>query len=365
MNVVFCGGGTIGHINPAIALAEEFKKNQSESKITFIVRRGGSENDVLKKRNESICEINICGLKRKFTLDNFKCIKNAFNAIKESKTILEGIAPDCVIGTGGYVCWPVIKAASSLNIPTFIHESNIYPGLVTKLLSSECDKVFLCAEETKKFLWKRGNYCVTGNPLLTAYAKTSRNDARTRLHLKKNDRLIVSFGGSIGAEKINDTVLEVMRSYSQKAENIHHIHATGKRLYEETVKKWKTTSSDRCTIVPYIENMPLLLRAADLVICRAGAMTLSEISAVGAPSVVIPSPHVANNHQYKNAKILNDKGAIVLLEEKNLTPASLLEKIDLVLSNDELRNSMSKRIKPLHKTDSSKIIYQEITESLK
>lgn len=365
MNIIFCGGGTSGHIMPAIAIAEIFEEKTPGSKITFIVRRNGKENDVLKKRNKTIREIEIMGLKRKLTLENFARVKKAFSAVKDCQKIIDELRPDCIIGTGGYVCWPMLTAGKKRKIPIFLHESNIYPGLVTKLLSAKCDKVFLSSEETKKFLPKRGRYSVVGNPLLKEYSQNTRKSARLKLALKPQDRLIVSFGGSIGAEKLNDVIIGMMKEYSSKEKNIKHIHATGARLYNESLKKWSFSEKGNCTLLPYIENMPTLLWAADLVICRAGAMTISEISAAGAPSIVIPSPHVAGNHQYKNAKILSDKNAIIMLEEKDLTLQNLLEKAKNILQDNTAKHRLSCAIKDIGNSNSADLIYREVKNLLK
>ena len=365
MNIFFCGGGTSGHIMPAVAIAEKFEEKDPDTKITFIVRRGGKENDVLKKRNKAIREIDIMGLKRKITLENFERVKKAFSAVKECQKIIDELRPDCIIGTGGYVCWPMLIAGRRRRIPTFLHESNIYPGLVTKLLSTKCDKVFLSNAETKKILPRHGNYSVVGNPLLKEYSQTSRKSARTSLHLKPQEKLIVSFGGSIGAEKLNDIIIDVMKEYSSKEKNVKHIHATGARLYNESLKKWNLPDNDNCTLLPYIENMPTILWAADLVICRAGAMTISEISATGAPSIVIPSPHVAGNHQYKNAKILSDKNAIIMLEEKDLTAQNLLEKAKSILEDNTAKQGLSRAIKSIGNSNSADLIYNEVKNHLK
>ena len=365
MNIVFCGGGTAGHIIPAIAISEKIEEKEPESKITFIVRRGGKENETLKKRNKTIREIEIMGLRRKITFDNLRRAKMALSAIKECEKILKEINPDCIVGTGGYVCWPVITAGAKLNIPTFLHESNIYPGLTTRLLSRKCNIVFLSSDETKTFLSKRTNFSVVGNPLLKEYLQDTRKNARTKLGLKPHEKLIVSFGGSIGAEKINEVMIDVMREYTSKDKDIKHIHATGARLFEDSLKRLNPADNGNCKLLPYIENMPLLLWAADLVICRAGAMTISEISATGTPALTIPSPHVSGNHQYKNAKVLSDKGAIIMLEEKHLTTQTLIKKMKSILEDKKLNQSLSQKIKAFKNLASADLIYSEIKKHLK
>ena len=359
MRLLLCGGGTAGHVTPALVVAEEMKRRFPGTKILFIGRQGGNENEAVKKAGIELKTINIQGLKRKLTIENVKRLKLAVKARKEAERIIEKFKPDVILGTGGYVCWSVISAGKKLNIPTAIHESNAYPGLTTKLLASKCDIVFLGREEAKSYLTKRAKIKVVGNPVSPDFTKLSHEEARNKLGIRSDEIFILSFGGSIGADKLNQVVIDVMQNHTAKDRNIKHIHATGKRYFDGHITTAKL-SDNRCKILPYIENMPTMLRAADIVICRCGAMTLAEISAVGVAAILIPSPNVSGNHQYKNAKHLSERGAASLIEEKNLTKKQLWDSI-LELKNDKNgRKNRAKKILNYSTPDAAKRIADEL-----
>ena len=359
MRLLLCGGGTAGHITPALVVAEKMKTRFPDTKILFIGRQGGNENEAVKKAGIELKTIDIQGLKRKLTIENVKRLKLAVKARKEAERIIEDFKPDVILGTGGYVCWPVISAGKKLNIPTAIHESNAYPGLTTRLLASKCDIVFLGREEAKAYLTKRAKIKVVGNPVSREFTKLSHEEARKKLGIRSDEIFILSFGGSVGADKLNRVVIEVMQNHTAKDSNIKHIHATGKRYFDShntTAKLY----DNRCKILPYIDNMPTMLRAADIVICRCGAMTLAEISAVGVAAILIPSPNVSGNHQYKNAKQLSERGAASLIEEKNLTEKLLWDSI-LELKNDKNgRKNRAKKILNYSTPDAAKRIADEL-----
>ena len=227
MRLLLCGGGTAGHISPAIAVAEELKRLYPKSDILFVGRDGGRENDEIEKRGFKLKTIKIEGLRRSISFDNIRRIIKAIEAINESRNIIENFRPDVILGTGGYVCYPVITAGKKLKIPIAIHESNMSAGLTTKMLASKCNRVFLGNSQTKKQL-KSGTHAVTvGNPVLSDFGRLSRADARKRLGVSPSEFFILSFGGSIGSEKMNDTLIDVMNDFSSKDNRIRHIHATG------------------------------------------------------------------------------------------------------------------------------------------
>ena len=247
-----------------------------------------------------------------------------------------------------------------MNIPSAIHESNYIPGLTTKLLARKCDTVFLNNYDTKKYLPESVRTVVSGTPLLLSFLNNDRNEARRKLEIKSDEILIVSFGGSIGSEKMNETLVEIIRRYSSKDKSIKHIHATGQAHYKRITEKYMPNEKTGCKIVPYINNMPTVLHAADIVICRCGAITLSELQAVGVSSILIPSPNVTANHQLKNAKSLSDIDAAVLIEEKNLTYESLKCAIDELKNDENGRKKRAKTIKSLSSEKASKIIVNEL-----
>lgn len=365
MKIVLSGGGTAGHVHPALAIAEALLASAESCEITFIGRRGGKENAPMKSVATNLYEIEIYGIKRSLSPKNLKSLFCAVRARGEAKRILKAVKPDIVLGTGGYVCWPVLSAAASLGIPTLIHESNASAGLATKAIYKKCDKVLINYPETEKQLKGAKEIITVGNPLRRDFYSVNRQSARRALGLCERDVFILSFGGSLGAEAINTAATELLKSYSSKAPRIKHIHATGRANYSDNLHGEYSRERNGCRILPYIDNMPTLLHAADIVICRAGAVTLSEISAVGAAAILIPSPNVTDNHQYKNAKILSDSGAAIIIEEKDLTCGLLLEKVKLLSENPEDRKRLSKCIEKFAKRDSTDKILKIIKNSAK
>ncbi len=362
MRILLCGGGSVGHISPALAIAEAIKQKNENTEFIFVSREGGCENDVIKKSGIKLSTIKIEGIERRLTTKNIKRIKLALRAINKAIKITKEFSPDAVVVTGGYVSWPIAKAAIKLKIPLILHESNAYPGLVTRLISSKCNLVLLNTEETKKYIRKSTKTLVVGNPIRADFFKQTRNKARKKLNLNKNDLLLLSFGGSIGAEKINETIIPIIENYSVNTKNLHHIHATGKKHFSKIKKEDLKAGKNGCKIVPYIDDMPTLLWASDIVICRSGAMTIAELSAVGAASILIPSEHVTDNHQYKNAKVLSEQSACILIEEKNLTEEQLATKISLLINDVEARTMLSERIKKYAKRNASAMCADSIIE---
>lgn len=356
MNILLCGGGTAGHINPAIAIAEEIKSTQRNANILFVGRSGGFENNLIEKAGFMIKTIDIRGLKRGFSPENVKRVYLALEARKKAKKIIDEFKPDVILGTGGYVCWPVVSAGADMGIPTAIHESNYVPGLTTKLLAKKCNVIFINNEGTKQYLPKKAQTIVSGTPLLKGFSKVNRKQARQMLGINENEFFIASFGGSIGSEKMNETILEIMKNYSSKQKNIKHLHATGQKHYEAIRKDHIFDKGGGCDILPYIHNMSTVLSAADIVITRCGAITLSEIASVGVAPILIPSPNVTGNHQFKNAKMLEEKGCATLIEEKNLSYESLKKAIDELKNDENERKKKAKNIKATFAANSAKTI---------
>ena len=358
MKLLLCGGGTAGHITPAIAVAEEITSSYADSEVLFIGREGGSENQLITKAGFKYHTINVQGIKRSISPENFKRVLNAIKSISKAKEIIKKYKPDVILGTGGYVCWPVIIAGKKLGIPTAIHESNIIPGLTTKLLSKKCDKVFINNDETKKHLNCEEKILTVGNPLRKNFLKKDRAESRKKLGLSENDFLIISFGGSIGSEKMNEIIIDVIKNYSSNEKDIVHIHAVGSR-HKELIKEVKFPLG-RCKIIPFIDDMSTAMRAADLVICRCGAMTLSEICEVGVTPILIPSPNVTANHQYLNGKHLETVGGAILTEEKNLSTKELISSIKTIKIDKIGRKSRAKTLKSLSTPNSAKTIVNQL-----
>ena len=363
MNILICGGGTAGHITPGIAIAKEIKQKSRQNRVLFIGRQDGAENELISNAGFPYTTLDIHGLYRRFTIKNIDVLQKAVNAKREAKKIIKAFSPDAIIGTGGYVCWPVLNAGYSMNIPIFIHESNIYPGLTTRLLSKKCNKVFLYSEDSAKYLPKKTKYSVVGNPIPKDFFITKKDEARRQLGIKKDDVFILSFGGSLGAEKINEAILNFMKIYSVKQSKIHHIHATGKAHYSPAFNTKKLTENN-CMIVPFLNEMYKYMKAADIVICRSGAMTLTELSACATAAILIPSPNVSDNHQYKNAMTFAEKNAAIVIPENELCEKRLVKETTSLVNNSSKRQEMSKCIELFAKKDVEKSIFNEIVAIL-
>ena len=366
MRILFTGGGTGGHVYPAIAIANTIKARFPEAEIAFVGTSRGIENKICKKEGFPIYHVEIMGFKRSLAPSNIKAFYYAVTAPKKAKKIIDEFKPDAVIGTGGYVCWPTCAAAAKEGIPTLLHESNARPGLAVKRLESVVDKILLNFSECAEYIGEeyRDKAVTVGNPLRKGFSAISREEARSLLGITDPaQRVILSYGGSRGAGKINETVVEFMKEYAPKNPNVLHIHATGeigKAYFKEKFKEYGLENQSNVKVYDYIDDMPIKMAAADVVICRAGAMTVSEVALMGKAAIFIPSPNVTNNHQYKNAKVLADKQAAVVIEEKDLTADLLCQRADELLKDDEARERMVERAVTFSDPNANKKIYDEI-----
>jgi UDP-N-acetylglucosamine--N-acetylmuramyl-(pentapeptide) pyrophosphoryl-undecaprenol N-acetylglucosamine transferase len=367
MRVLMTGGGTGGHVNPALAIAQTIKENEPDSEIAFVGTPHGIENKLVPKAGYELYHVDIQGLKRSLSLDNVKTLYLTVQSVHRAKKLVREFAPDIVIGTGGYVCYPVVKAAAALGVPTALHESNAVAGVAVKMLAHVVDRIFLNFEETAQSLEScKDKLLRVGNPLLGSFKKIDANEAKAKLDLPEGTKtLLLTYGGSMGAEKLNDAVLEVMAEYTSKHPETYHIHATGAIEWEAASAKYREMGLDACPNIDlreYIYNMPEVMAAADLIICRAGAMTVSELAMSEKAAIFIPSPNVTNNHQYKNAKVLCDAEAAEMIEENALDSGALCGMVTKLLSPEcaERRAEMGKRISDFAVRDANKLIYKEI-----
>lgn len=364
MRVIMTGGGTGGHVNPAIAIANTIKANEPGSEILFVGTERGIENKLCAAEGYPIEHVNIMGFSRSISPRNIKAAYLAAVSPMRAKKIVKRFKPDIVIGTGGYVCWPVLVAASRLGVPTAVHESNAFPGVAVKKLQPYVDRVMLNFAESEKYLSAKEKIIHVGNPLRTSFGTLSRDEARKKLEIDgKYKYFILSYGGSMGAEKLNDAVLEFMRDFGTKHPEVLHVHASGAIEKEAASAKFREYGLDgfeNLKLVEYIYDMPLRITAADIVISRAGAMTVSELAMMKKASIMIPSPNVAENHQYKNAKVIADAGGCLLIEEKDLVRGALGEAVSGLLSDDAGRARMGEAISHFVNTDANKLIYDEI-----
>lgn len=372
VKILFACGGTAGHINPAIAVAELIRKKRPSSKILFAGNPDGMEARLVREAGFDFTPIHVKGFQRQL---NFRNIKNNVRAVAylttataRAKKIITDFAPDVVMGTGGYVSGPVVREAAKLGVKTVTHEQNAFPGVTTKLLSRYVDKILLAVEQAKQYLKPDGTYVVTGNPVREDIIFANREQARKALGVGQRV-CILSFGGSNGARAINEAIAKLMAWHCKQGE-IYHIHATGaygvdllpQLLLREGVADYKQFAS--LDIREYISDMPLCLAAADLVISRAGALTLSELQAAGKASVLIPSPNVAENHQYHNAMVLANAGAACVIEEKELTGEKLVEVVKDLIADKEKLHQLGRNAAGMAILDANERIYQEITALL-
>lgn len=360
MKIVVSGGGTGGHIYPALALIREIQKENKDAEFLYIGTEKGLESKLVRMENIPFKSIHITGFKRKLSLENIKTILRFFKGVQDSKRMLKEFKADVVVGTGGYVCGPVVYAAAKLGIPTIIHEQNSVPGLTNKFLSRYVDRVAICFEEAKLF-FPQEKVVLTGNPRASEVLNQDGIKGRLSAGLNVKDRTVLIFGGSRGARPINEAVLKSLTEFSQKPYQILYI--TGDVHYDEVRKEVDLNGNPKNVIIkPFIHNMPEILAGIDLTVARAGATTLAELTSLGIPSILIPSPYVTNNHQEKNARALSDHGAAELLLEKNLTSPRLIEEIDKIMLSEKKIISMKQASKNLGIPDAAMKLYQLMKE---
>lgn len=371
MRVLITGGGTGGHVNPALAIANTIKQNDPDAVIAYVGTKRGIENKLVPKAGYPMYYVDVKGIKRSLSPSNIKAAYLAMTSPIKAKKIIREFKPDIVVGTGGYVSWPVVKAASQMGIPTALHESNAIAGVAVKMLQKSVDRIYLNFEKTGESLTcDRAKLMKVGNPILGGFSSMTREEARAKLGIPdKYKYVILSYAGSMGAEKVNDAVLCLMREFTAKHPEVYHIHATGSIELDLCTSQFKEMGLDKCEnieLCEYIYDMPVRMAAADITINRAGAMTISELAATGKCSIFIPSPNVAENHQYKNAKVLSDAGAAALFEEKDLVDGAkpLIEEVEKLLSDggEKLRAERSEKIRQFAVSDANKLIYNDLVK---
>ena len=371
LKVILTGGGTGGHVNPALAIADVIKTHEPDADIIFIGTKKGIENRLVGKEGYKIRHVEARGFDRGHKLSP-KNLLSAWYFVAspvKAKRIIKEFKPDIVIGTGGYVCYAPLKAAAKLGIPTAVHESNATPGLAVRLLQQDIDKILLNFAESSERIEAKDKVSVVGNPVRGSFGKYTKEEARRELNIDGSYKhVILSFGGSLGAPAINRAALEIMDKFVKNRHDVLHIHATGKERYEEFEKEFVKMGLNECKniqISDYVYDMPKKLAAADLVISRAGAMTVTEMARMKKPCIMIPSPYVAENHQYKNAKVLADAEAVRLIEEKELDSLSIAEETESLLLDAGALERMSRNIFKFAGEDACELIYREIKSLIK
>ncbi len=372
MRVLISGGGTGGHINPALAIANMLREKTPDAVIEYVGTKKGLETKLVPREGYKLHTVKVRGFSRSLSPVNIDAAIKAVTSVWEAKKIIKDFKPDIVIGTGGYVCWPVLKAAAKMGIPTCVHEQNAVVGMTVKMLTKYVDKVMISFEASRSAFDCPEKLVLTGNPIKSEMLKLTREEARRTLGYEEETPMILSYGGSLGAEKVNENVLAVIESFSEK-NDVYHVHATGRAAWplahEQLLARGYKDFGDyvekgKVTVREYIYNMPELMAASDVVISRAGAMTLSELAAMGKAAVIIPSPNVTNNHQYKNAAVLEKAGAAVLIEEKALTPESLEKELCSLIGDRKKLDSLRLNIRSFAVLDSLERIGGVVDELL-
>ena len=361
--ILFATGGTGGHINPALAVAGYIRENYPQAEILFVGTADRMEAQLVPAAGYDFKTIEIQGFSRELNFEglkhNIKTVNLLFKSEGQAKKIIEDFKPDVVIGFGGYVSGPVLSVAARMGISTAVHEQNAFPGVTNKNLAKKVDVVMLTAPEAEKLLKPKNPCVVTGLPIRGEIISANKEFARAEMKLDSRP-LILSMGGSLGARAINEAVKYLILHRFEK-KDCYYLHATGKAgasMIDDIGKDVDLNANPQIMLREYINDMDRCLAAADLVVCRAGASSLSEIQALGKPSILVPYPYAAENHQYYNAKTMSDRDAAILIEEKDFTGERLLSEVEKLLSKPERLKKMGENARAMAILDAS----QRITE---
>lgn len=362
MKIVLTGGGTGGHIYPALAIGRYCQRQRPGTELHYIGSETGLEKEIVGKEGIPFESIHISGFRRKLSAENLKTVWRFLKAVSRSRQLLKRYKPDVVVGTGGYVCGPVIYAAAKLGIPTLIHEQNVVPGLTNKFLSRYASTIAVSFPGSESNFPRARRAVYTGNPRATEVVNADPKEGWNRFGLPERTPLVVMVGGSRGARALNESMVDLTRFLNQ-FENVHFLYVTGKPYYEDTVRRIEDMHGEipeQLTIVPYADRFPEVLAASSLVISRSGASSIAEITALGIPSIQIPSPNVTNNHQEANARQLVNEGAAEMILERDLEGEALYRKIQSIIQDPIRKEYMSNQAKKLGRPDASRAIYDEL-----
>lgn len=370
MKVVIAAAGTGGHINPGIAIANQIKEKNPDAEIVFIGTNRGLENDLVPRAGYQLKTIEAYGLQKEISIRNLRNVIKTFQSKKDIQKYFDEFQPDVVIGTGGYICVPVFAVATKMHLPTILHESNAFPGRAVKMYAKKVSCVLVGFSDTKEFLKKVDHVVVTGNPTKVKKKMISPEEKKSILELMgiKNDLpIVLVFGGSQGAKRINDAVFGLI--HEKKNEKYQIIWATGPKQYDEIKEMFEKENENinhimNSKIVPYIYNMEELMNLADLLVCRSGAMTITEVANVGKPAIFIPLPSRMANRQEDNARVLEKIGAAKMILNDELNSENLAKEIDSIVLDPEKREKMGKKATKISIEGVEEKIYQEIEKSL-
>ena len=353
MRVVIVAGGTGGHIYPAIAIMNKIKEMEKSSEFLYIGTTDRMEKDIIPKLGIKFVGIEMSGLNRKNIFSNISVLKKYNAAVKKAMKVISEFKPDVVVGAGGYITAPVLYAAHKLKVPVLIHEQNSIPGVSNKFISNFADKICVSLPNSLN-LFPKNKVVYTGNPRSEEIMNVKKKSKKT-LGFDENKKLVVVVMGSLGSTTMTQKIKELIPAFKDKDYQVLII--TGKKYYND----YKDINiSDNVKIVPFMDDLICLLKDSDLIVSRAGASTIAEITAIGLPAILVPSPYVTNNHQYKNAKELEDKGACIIVSEDDFSKDKIILEIDKLFDNKDLYENMVNNSKSLGISDSATRIYNEI-----
>ena len=366
MRAIIAAAGTAGHINPGIAIANKIKEQEKDSEIIFIGTTRGLENDLVPRAGYKLKTVDAYGLSKKISVDNLKKMYKTYKGISEATKIIEEFKPDVVIGTGGYICGPVVMAANKSNVPVVLHESNAFPGKAVKMLSNKANTVLISFEDARERLPKANKVVYTGTPTKIEkkeYGINEKANIIKQIGLSETKPIVLIFGGSQGAQKINEAILNIIKEKLNS--NYQIMWATGPKQYDvikEELEKNRININhiENTKIVPYIYNMEEVMNVSDVIVARSGAMTIAEISNLGKPSILIPLPNVSGDHQLYNAKVLESVGAAKIILNDKLEASNLNDAIQEIVLDKAKIKSMQEKALTKAAYDVENKIYQEI-----
>ena len=353
MKVIVVAGGTGGHIYPAIAIINKIKEKEPSSEFLYIGTTDRMEKDIIPKLDIPFVGIEMSGLNRKNPFSNVSVCHKFLKAVRKSKNIIKDFQPDVVVGAGGYITAPVLYAANKCHVPTLIHEQNSIPGLSNKFISSFSNRICVSLPHSLE-LFPKDKVCYTGNPRSEEILKVEKL-SREEIGFSKNKKLVIVVMGSLGSTTMTEKIKELIPNFNNKDYQVLII--TGKKYYDDYKD---IVVSRNVKIVPFMDILINLMKDSDLIVSRAGASTIAEITAIGLPAILVPSPYVTNNHQYKNAKELEDAGACVIVTEDDFSSKTIIQEIEDLLDHPDKYEKMSKQSRQLGIDDSATRIYEEI-----
>lgn len=370
MKILFTCGGTAGHINPAVALARLFQERKQNCEILFVGAKGGMEERLLPKEGFRLETVTISPFRRNIRWSGIRYNLNTLRKLKKSRgeaqRILDEFQPDLVVGTGGYASYPVLRVAAKQGIPTAVHESNAIPGLTTKRLAQFVDRIMVGFSESCAYYRNSKRVIVTGTPVRGDFFQMTKKEAKEALGLPLDKPLILSYWGSLGAAQMNRYMLDFLALELQEGAKFSHIHGAG-RSYAEMLDQLKDREiqlPEQIRLQEYIYDMPCVMAAADVVLCRGGASTISELTAIGKAAIIVPSPNVTNRHQEKNAKVLEENGGAVVVLEADCSGERLFCEAKQLLCDSKKRIAMEVSMASLGIPDATEQIYQSLMKLL-